>query len=104
MRFLPSAIQLLGNDVFEDRELVVAVDCAEKYKGYEARDMRESLKLNRLKDVVIPNDFDFSTVASLTIEARTKLTRCRPKNVGEAQRIPGVSPADISALLVRFGR
>ncbi|MDR0415519.1 MAG: tRNA uridine-5-carboxymethylaminomethyl(34) synthesis enzyme MnmG, partial [Prevotellaceae bacterium] len=73
MQFLPSAIQLLGNDVFEDRELVVAVDCAEKYKGYEARDMRENLKLNRLKDVVIPNDFDFSTVASLTIEARTKL-------------------------------
>jgi tRNA uridine 5-carboxymethylaminomethyl modification enzyme len=104
MKFLPRAVHLLGGDVFEDRELVVAVDCAEKYKGYEARDMKETIKVNRLKNVVIPEGFDFSTVASLTIEARTKLARNRPKNVGEAQQISGVSPADISALLVRFGR
>lgn len=104
MRSLPLVVQLLGESVFENRELVVAVDCAEKYRGYEVRDMREALKVDRLKNVAIPKDFDFSTVASLTIEARTKLARIRPKNVGEAQRISGVSPADISALLVRFGR
>jgi tRNA uridine 5-carboxymethylaminomethyl modification enzyme len=104
MRSLPVAIRLLGEEIFESEELGVAVDCAEKYKGYEVRGMRETLKINRLKEVPIPKDFDFSTVASLTIEARTKLSRVRPKNVGEAQLISGVSPADISALLVRFGR
>jgi tRNA uridine 5-carboxymethylaminomethyl modification enzyme len=104
MRSLPLVAQLIESDVFDDKELVVAVDCAEKYRGYEVRDRRESLKIDRLRNVPIPKDFDFSTVASLTIEARTKLARSRPKNVGEAQRISGVSPADISALLVRFGR
>jgi tRNA uridine 5-carboxymethylaminomethyl modification enzyme len=104
MQSLPLAVRLLGKDIFEDRELVIAIDCAEKYKGYEIRDMRESLKVSRLKEIAIPKDFDFSTVASLTIEARTKLARIKPKNIGEAQLISGVSPADISALLVRFGR
>jgi tRNA uridine 5-carboxymethylaminomethyl modification enzyme len=104
MQALPSVKRLVGEDVFESEELVVAIDCAEKYKGYEVRGLREVLKINRLRDVVIPEDFDFSTVASLTIEARTKLARVKPKSVGEAQRISGVSPADISALLVRFGR
>jgi tRNA uridine 5-carboxymethylaminomethyl modification enzyme len=104
MKLLPQAVHLLGENVFEDKELAVAVDCAEKYKGYEARDMRETLKRNRLKNVAIPEDFDFSTVASLTIEARAKLIRSRPRNIGEAQQISGVSPADVSALLVRFGR
>jgi tRNA uridine 5-carboxymethylaminomethyl modification enzyme len=104
MQLLPAVLRLLGKDVFESEELVVAIDCAEKYKGYEVRGMRESLKIDRLKDVPIPQDFDFSTVGSLTIEARAKLSRIKPKSVGEAQQISGVSPADISALLVRFGR
>lgn len=104
LQVLPSVKSLLGEDVFESEELVVAIDCAEKYKGYEARGLRETLKISRLKNVAIPKDFDFSTVASLTIEARAKLARIKPKSVGEAQQIPGVSPADISALLVRFGR
>jgi tRNA uridine 5-carboxymethylaminomethyl modification enzyme len=104
MKRLPQAAHLLGEDAFEDKELAVAVDCAEKYKGYEARDMRETLRFNRLKSVAIPENFDFSTVASLTIEARAKLIRNRPRNIGEAQQISGVSPADVSALLVRFGR
>jgi tRNA uridine 5-carboxymethylaminomethyl modification enzyme len=104
LQVLPSVKSLLGEDVFESEELVVAIDCAEKYKGYEARGLRETLKISRLKNVAIPKNFDFSTVASLTIEARAKLARIKPKSVGEAQQIPGVSPADISALLVRFGR
>jgi tRNA uridine 5-carboxymethylaminomethyl modification enzyme len=104
MQALPSVRRLLGEAVFEREDLVVAVDCAEKYKGYEARGMREILKISRLKDFAIPENFDFSTVASLTVEARAKLARVRPKSVGEAQQISGVSPADISALLVRFGR
>lgn len=104
MQALPSVVRLLGCGVFECEALVVAVDCAEKYKGYEARSVREALKINRLKEVAIPRDFDFFSVASLTVEARTKLSRVKPKSVGEAQLISGVSPADISALLVRFGR
>jgi tRNA uridine 5-carboxymethylaminomethyl modification enzyme len=104
MHSLPLVVRLLGGDVFKDEELIVSIDCAEKYKGYEVRGLREVLKINRLKEVAIPENFDYSTVASLAIEARSKLARVKPRSVGEAQQIPGVSPADISALLVRFGR
>ncbi len=102
LKSLPVVAEFLGESLNE--ELVVAVDSEVKYKGYEIRDRREQLKVDRLKKVVIPADFDFSSVGSLTHEARIKLTRIRPKNIEEAQRIPGVSPADIAALLVRFGR
>ncbi len=94
--------EFLGEAI--DEELVVAVDSEVKYKGYEIRDKREQLKVDRLKKVVIPSGFDYSSVGSLTMEARTKLSKIRPENIEEAQRIPGVSPADIAALLVRFGR
>ncbi len=99
---LPVVAEFLGGEI--DEELLVAVDSEVKYRGYEVRDKREQLKVDRLKGVVIPDGFDYSSVSSLTMEARSKLNKIRPRNVGEAQRISGVSPADIVALLVRFGR
>jgi tRNA uridine 5-carboxymethylaminomethyl modification enzyme len=60
--------------------------------------------MHRLESIVIPDNFDFHALTSLTIEARQKLTRIRPTTIGQASRIPGVSPADINVLLVKFGR
>ena len=75
-----------------------------KYKGYIEREKFIAEKLHRLENIRIPEDFDFHSMNSLTIEARQKLTRIRPATIGQASRIPGVSPADVNVLLVKFGR
>lgn len=75
-----------------------------KYKGYIEREKFIAEKLHRLENIRIPDDFDFFSMNSLTIEARQKLSRIRPANIGQASRIPGVSPADVNVLLVKFGR
>ena len=75
-----------------------------KYRGYIEREKYIADKLRRLEDITIPNDFDYHSLQSLTIEARQKLTKIRPATIGQASRIPGVSPADINVLLVYFGR
>ena len=75
-----------------------------KYKGYIEREKMIAEKLHRLENIRIPADFDFNGMQSLTIEARQKLSRMRPETIGQASRIPGVSPADVNVLLVRFGR
>lgn len=61
-------------------------------------------KIARLEDLKIPQDFDFEKVSGLTIECRQKLARYKPSTIAQASRISGVSPADISVLLVYFGR
>ena len=75
-----------------------------KYNGYIQREKHIAEKLHRLEEIAIPDDFDYMSIQSLTIEARQKLIRIRPKTIGQASRIPGVSPADINVLLVKFGR
>ncbi len=75
-----------------------------KYKGYIEREKFIAEKLHRLENIRIPDDFDFFSLQALTIEARQKFTRIRPQTIGQASRIPGVSPADVNVLLVRFGR
>ena len=75
-----------------------------KYHGYIEREKMIAEKLRRLENIAIPAGFDFGSMQSLTIEARQKLTRIRPATIGQASRIPGVSPADVNVLLVRFGR
>ncbi|MBR6544871.1 MAG: tRNA uridine-5-carboxymethylaminomethyl(34) synthesis enzyme MnmG, partial [Alistipes sp.] len=75
-----------------------------KYKGYIERERQNAEKLHRLEEVSIPDGFDFSKMNSLTIEARQKLTRIQPRTIGQAARIPGVSPADVNVLLIKFGR
>jgi len=84
-----------------------AVDSAEiaiKYKGYIQKEQEMVDKINRLERVKLPEDLDFHTVTSLSAEAREKLNSIRPENIGQASRISGVSPADISVLLVLMGR
>lgn len=85
-------------------EVIEAIEIEQKYKGYIEREKEVADKLKRLENIIIPDNFDFNSMQSLTIEARQKLTRIQPKTIGQASRIPGVSPADINVLLVFFGR
>src|SRR5882724_4501516 len=87
-------------------EVVQQVEIAVKYAGYIERQEIEVQKFKNLEDKNIPNEFDFTTVPSLRLEARQKLSKIRPATIGQAARISGVSPADISILMVclkRFG-
>ncbi|MBQ5924046.1 MAG: tRNA uridine-5-carboxymethylaminomethyl(34) synthesis enzyme MnmG [Alistipes sp.] len=88
----------LSKEVIEQAEIQI------KYRGYIEREKYYADKMHRLESIVIPADFDYNAIQSLTIEARQKLSRIRPATIGQASRIPGVSPADINVLLVKFGR
>ena len=85
-------------------EIVESCEIQIKYAGYIKREQMEAAKLQRLDQIRIPDTFNYDEVQSLSTEARQKLSRIRPKSIGEAQRIPGVSPNDISVLLVLMGR
>ncbi len=85
-------------------ETITDVEIAIKYKGYIEREREIAQKLRRLENITIPEGFDYNAIQSLTIEARQKLTKIAPRTLGQASRIPGVSPADINVLLIRFGR
>ena len=86
------------------REEIESVEISIRYKGYIDRELAMADKLHRLEDLKIPADFDFERVSGLTIECRQKLAKYRPQTIAQASRISGVSPADISVLLVYFGR
>ena len=85
-------------------EMIEEAEIQIKYKGYIEREKFIAEKLRRLENITIPGDFDFHSMNSLTIEARQKLSRIRPTTIGQASRIPGVSPADVNVLLIKFGR
>ena len=93
-----------GVEVSDNAEILEAVEIAVKYQGYIERERRLADKILRLENIKIPEDFDFSKVSSLSMECRIKLERYRPRTIAQASRISGVSPADISVLLVYFGR
>ena len=75
-----------------------------KYSGYIEREKKAAEKLGRMEKLRIPSDFDFDRVNGLSIECRQKLKKYRPETIAQASRISGVSPADISVLMVYFGR
>ena len=85
-------------------EIVESCEIQIKYAGYIKRERQEAAKLQRLEQIRIPENFNYEEVQSLSTEARQKLSRIHPRSIGEAQRIPGVSPNDISVLLVLMGR
>ena len=85
-------------------EIVESVEIAVKYQGYIDREKKLADKILRLENIRIPDDYDFSKITALSIECRIKLDRYRPRTIAQASRISGVSPADISVLLVHFGR
>jgi tRNA uridine 5-carboxymethylaminomethyl modification enzyme len=75
-----------------------------KYAGYIRKERELAEKMMRLDEIIIPVNFDFENIKALSSEAREKLTKIRPKSLGQASRISGVSPADISILMVYMGR
>ena len=85
-------------------DVVESVEISIRYKGYIDREKRNAEKVNHLENLRIPDGFDFSRVSGLSIECRQKLERYKPATIAQASRISGVSPSDISVLLVYFGR
>ena len=86
------------NEIIESAEINI------KYAGYIDREQVAVNKMQRLEQIYLSDNFDYQNIQSLSTEARQKLTRIKPKTIGEASRIPGVSPNDISVLLVLMGR
>ncbi|WP_223550061.1 tRNA uridine-5-carboxymethylaminomethyl(34) synthesis enzyme MnmG [Aestuariivivens sp. NBU2969] len=87
-----------------DREVIEQTEIQVKYSGYIAKEKNNADKLNRLEYVKIPENFDYSKIKSMSFEAREKLKKIQPATVSQASRISGVSPNDISVLLVYMGR
>ena len=98
---LKEKIETLGT---RKEEIVESTEINIKYKGYIEREKLAADKLRRLDNIRLPKDFDYNSVQSLSTEARQKLIRIQPNTIGEASRIPGVSPNDVSVLLVLMGR
>ncbi|MDD6363748.1 MAG: tRNA uridine-5-carboxymethylaminomethyl(34) synthesis enzyme MnmG [Bacteroidales bacterium] len=95
------------NSVLESvlkKEVIDSCEIAVKYSGYIDREAQLAAKISRLENLKIPEDFNFDAVESLSIECRQKLKIYRPATIAQASRISGVSPSDISILLVYFGR
>ena len=104
-------VSLLEHDAMDQkvsanykREILESSEISIKYKGYIQREQQMADKIMRLENLTIPEDFDFDRVESLSIECRQKLKKYAPRTIAQASRISGVSPADISVLLVYFGR
>ncbi len=87
-----------------DADSVEQAEILLKYEGYIAREEEVALKLSRLEALTIPSDIDYSTFKSLSSEAVNKLSAVQPATIGQASRISGVSPSDISVLLIHLGR
>lgn len=101
--FLKDLLEIVPRGTFSEEE-VESVDIAIKYQGYIDRERALADKMVRLETLRIPEDFDFDSVSGLSIECRQKLKKYAPRTLAQASRISGVSPADISVLLVYFGR
>jgi len=86
------------------KEVVYLAEVGLKYEGYIRKEQEMVDKMNRLEEVVIKSTFDYHQLQSLSAEAREKLTKIQPRTIGQASRISGVSPSDVSVLLVHMGR
>ena len=88
----------------EHSDIVSQTEIQLKYDGYISREQDVAQKMNRLEEVKIPVDMDYTKLGSVSTEAREKLNEIRPATIGQASRISGVSPSDVSVLLVYLGR
>ena len=96
--FIKEKLAEYNDEVREQAEVNI------KYKGYIDKEKDNVAKLNRLENVKIPDEFDFTAITSLSSEAKQKMTKLKPKTLAQAGRISGVSPADINVLMVYLGR
>jgi tRNA uridine 5-carboxymethylaminomethyl modification enzyme len=93
---------ILENEL--DEEIIEQAQIQVKYAGYIEKERNNADKLTRLEDLRIPENFDYNKIKSLSYEAREKLKKIRPVNISQASRISGVSPSDVSVLLIYMGR
>lgn len=100
---LPDQDNSTLDDIYND-DILSSVEIYQKYKGYIERESQLVDKVHHLENLRIPSDFDFDKVSGLSIECRQKFKNYKPETIGQASRISGVSPSDISVLLVYFGR
>lgn len=87
-----------------DKEIIEQAEINVKYSGYIEKERNNADKLTRLEDMKIPVDFDYYKIKSMSIEAKQKLSKIRPVTISQASRISGVSPSDVSVLLIYMGR
>ncbi len=100
---LPELLKNVPRGTSSD-EVMESVEISIKYSGYIDREIRNAEKLHKLENLKIPDGFDFDSLSGLSIECRQKMKKYSPRTIAQAMRISGVSPADISVLLVYFGR
>lgn len=105
VKYIPELEELFAS-LPDDRreEIIEAAEVQIKYEGYIAREKTVAQKIARLEAIRLPRDINYDELRQLTIEARQKLSRIRPETIGQASRIPGVSPSDVNILLVLLGR
>ncbi len=101
---IPTLQEQIDKITIVPEEVVESTEIELKYKGYIERERLAANKLARLDSIRIPNNFNYDELQSLSTEARQKLNKIRPQTIGQASRIPGVSPNDISVLLILMGR
>ena len=100
-RFLPNVENKIS---LYDSNTVKSAEIAMKYEGYIRKEKEMVDKMNRLEDLILKEDFPYDSMTSLSAEGKEKLRKIRPHTLGQASRISGVSPSDISVLLVHMGR
>jgi len=98
---LPELAQFLSP---YEREFVELAEINMKYAGYIQKEEELVAKMTRLEDLHLHADFDYKSINGLSIEAKDKLSKMKPRTIGQASRISGVNPADVSVLLVHLGR
>ncbi len=101
MKWLHSPKPLRATNV---REIIEQAEITIKYEGYITREREMADKMNRLEDIKLNDSFNYAALNSLSMEARDKLSKIKPLTLGQASRISGVSPSDISVLMVHLGR
>ncbi len=102
LKFEKVAAYVAENEL--DQEIIEQAEIQVKYSGYIEKERNNADKLTRLEDVKIPEFFDYEKIKSMSIEAKQKLSKIRPVTISQASRISGVSPSDISVLLIHMGR
>lgn len=102
LRFDKVAAYIKENNL--DEEIISQTIIQVKYSGYIEKEKNNADKLNRLEDLVIPDNFDYDKIKSMSFEAKEKLKKIRPVTISQASRISGVAPSDISILLIHMGR
>ena len=104
MEAIPALKEQVEKIVNRKEEIIESANIKIKYEGYIVRERIIADKISRLEDIRIQDKFNYNGIQSLSTEARQKLTAINPETIAQASRIPGVSPNDISVLLVLLGR